>query len=240
MKSITAPDGINNLKFIYNDLGISGKVTAQGSPARKQVTLGTLDYPNVRVGDLITIRDETRVIWSRDGSNKVTVSGGFSFAPATTDFYHVSQGTLQRIEHADGRCAKFYYYSYDAGDGFGSLPRLTTVLSSNTNMSILETSDLFLSRYSFYASGLMGIEAVDDMARSAQVTSFDTGQTNALGGSTPDTARFRVLQYNHYDYALSSDPDPKTDYITVTNRAGAFTKYVFQKGEGRSGSRDHP
>ncbi|HXK37182.1 MAG TPA: hypothetical protein VJ553_06395, partial [Candidatus Paceibacterota bacterium] len=231
VKSITAPDGINTLTFYYNDNGISGNVIAQGSPANKQVTLNATDYSNVRVGDLMTIRDESRVIWSKDGLNKVTVSGAFGFSPTTSDFYHVSQGIIQRVEHSDGRCVKLYYYSYDAGDGFGSLPRLTMVLSSNASMSVLETVDLFLSRFTFYADGLMKIEALEDMPRSAQLASFNTGEANALGyGTNKDEDRFRVLQGVRYEYSLTSDPDPKTDYIAVTNQAGAFTKYFFQKG----------
>jgi len=209
----------NSLEYFYTTDGssISNYIALNGNPKRMGFTLHSGDGAKVKVGDLITVRDETRVIWSKNG-DVITVSQGFNFEPDTAvdDKYSISKGQLQKIVHTDGRCVKFYWYT----DNSENLPRMTILLSSNETMNQLAEGDLFLKRYTF-----------DINNRLAKIEILNTKNfTPGTFDIENDTTYIEPLYNTTYEYNISNNPSPKTDYIVIKNHAGAFTKYLFQKG----------
>jgi len=207
----------NHLEYFYTTDGTSivGTIAQQGSNKRMGFTLESGDGEKIEVGNLIIVRDEVRVIWKIDGDT-IEVSRGFNFEPTTNDTYNISIGRLERIEHEDGRCVKFYYYT----DSTENKNRLTLLLSSNTTMNQIAEGDLFLKRYTFdYNNRISKIEELN--TKNFTADPFDI---------TSDTDYIDPIHRRTYEYKLSTNPNPKTDHITIKNHAGALTKYYFQKG----------
>jgi len=92
VRKITDPAGKNSVTFSYEADELSDTIVSVGTPARSSFTVASADYDAAEVGDLIWVRDEVRVIWSKDGSDQITVSGGFNFTPTTSDIYRISKG----------------------------------------------------------------------------------------------------------------------------------------------------
>ena len=217
----------NSVEYFYKTDGsnVTGTIPSGTTPSRSKISLVAGDGAKVKAGDLITVRNETRVIWGVSG-DEVTVSGGFNFIPvAGTDSYDVSKGQIEKIVHTDGRCIKFYYYT-DSSDE--SKPRMTTLLSGDTDINNLDVGDLFLNRYTFSSNRLVKVETLN--------TKAFTPTTNLVNEIVNDTNYIEPLQQTVYGYDISADPSPESDYITITNHAGAVTKYYFQKGGFRSHS----
>ena len=214
VRRITDPAGKNSLTFSYAADGLSGTIVGLGAPARSKILIDQTGYEAAEVGDLITVRDEVRVIWSKGDSYQIEVSGGFNFTPTTSDTYHISKGKLQKIVHNDGRCVKFYYYTLEG------LNRITTVLSSDSDMGDFTAEDLFLNRYT-----------LDSDKRLVKFEVLDTiGAVGWAADGTDDPDHFTPLQENTYSYHLTDDPSPETDFLAICSHAGAATKYLFQKG----------
>ncbi len=213
IRKVTDASGLNSLEYSYETDSITGSITNQGTPKRSSFEIASTT--GVKIGDLITVRNETKVIWGISGS-VITISGGFNFEPVAGDAYNISKGQIKKIVHTDGRCVKFYYYI----DPEESLLRMTTLLSSDTDELHLAEGDLFLNRYTFKSNRLTKVETLNTKAFTP-TDNFDI---------TDDSVYIEPLQKIVYGYDISADPSPETDYITITNHAGAVTKYLFQKG----------
>jgi hypothetical protein len=113
LTQIADPAGRNTLSFTYESIrgaetgAFSGNL-ALGSTATS-VVLQPEDYEATLAGDLITIGDETKVVFAKKGSNAVAVSGAFDIPPdvATPGTYTVHKGRIKKIAHSDGRQVKF-------------------------------------------------------------------------------------------------------------------------------------
>ncbi len=217
--------GKNSITFYYDTYSngvITGQVgTISQGQGRKTFPIEHDDYENTIVGDLISIRDETRSIFSKDANDVITVSCNFDVAIEQGNAYTIHKGKLQKIVHdQDGRCVKFYYYIA------GGLDRITLLLSSDADLADFAAGDLFLGRYTVnsQAKQLVQYEVLDTVKETAEIGTF---QNNL---STNESSYFSSLQKETYEYAITNNPDPATDYITIKNHVGASTKYYFQKG----------
>ena len=218
IRKITDAAEKNSIEFFYETDGdsITGTIQTGIPHNRSNFKISTGAGAKVKAGDLITVRDESRVIWGIAG-DRITISGGFNFVPvAGTDAYNISKGKIQKIVHSDGRCVKFYYYN----DAAEEKPRMTTLLSSDPDMDHLAEGDLFLNRYTFLNKRLVHYESLDTKDF-IPTDSFDI---------TNDLAYIDPIQSVTYGYDISADPGPETDYMTIKNHAGAITRYLFQKG----------
>lgn len=226
IKRIEDAAGKNSIRFEYLETlsHYTGTVTAvdTGDNARHTFTLTADSYGKASVGDLITVRDQTRVIWSKNGSNQITVSGGFDFLVTTSDKYYLGSNPISKISHYTEetfkRCVKFYYYTAD------SKQRMTLLLSGDPERDHIDAGDLFLNRYTFDAND--NLEKYEILS----TKDFTPTESFALEDATDEDTYFETMQSVSYAYATTTDPKPSTDYITITNHAGAFTKYYFQKG----------
>ena len=228
LASITDPAGKNTITYSYVSDAIIGTVASSNS--RKQFCLASVsDYNSVKVGDLIAINDEIKVVFSKDGTvngnpNTISTSCNFDVAipPAGGVQYTIFKGQLQEITHTDGRAVKFYYYTSGANN------MMTILLSSSVVMDNFVSGDQFLGLYTINSSNqLTQYQTCSDWSVKQHATK--------TGGFTTDLAAnqstyFVPMQTLSYTYNLTSTPNPSTDTIVVTNNVGAPTVYYFQAG----------
>jgi hypothetical protein len=221
LDAITDPAGKYKTVFTYKSDAILG--TIKGSTSRKSFTVDGLIWTAAKIGDLITIGDETRSIFTKESGNQITVSGNFDIYLTTGKAFAIHKGQLEKIAHyiitgdTFTRCVKFYYI----GD------YMYTLLSSSNVMTEFKVGDQFLGRYTINSTTnkLTKFEAVETI-KAANET---------LPTSVFDTSWLTPLQKVDYDYKITNDPTPSTkvsdssDVITVTNNVGAPTHYYFQK-----------
>ncbi len=224
LRTMTDSAGKNTLTFTYESIGgeSEGSFTSSvvGTPTRKVIGIQTSDYALVDVGDLITIDNDTRVIFSKDDiAETVTVSGAFDVLPSGSDSYTIHKGRIQRIEHSDDRHVKFYYYAA------GTQSRIAILLSSKLNMTDFGAGDQFLARLSIDESNrLLSYETVDTLRTTDQIPGFNTGI------EADDSQYLAPIQAVTYAYSLTSEPNTTTDFVRVTNPAGGTVTYRFAMG----------
>lgn len=155
-------------------------------------------------------------VYDASSRNKLT----FSYSCA-------SPKIIQSITHSDGRSVKFYIYS-DA-----SYKYLVYVLSTSSNMTVLNADDVFLARRVFDSNGRLVFS--DTLQNVSGITPISSG----WGGLTAanQSSYFTVLSRTSYTYSLSSTVTG--DYIAIAEPGNGYRKFVFGTSFSQMVSRYH-